>query len=569
MQVPNCLKAIVLASAWTLPAAAQSSLDWIDRHTGGLQRRFAADCLVDSAGNVYSSGVVSMDFFNYTRGDARLVKYDPSGAMLWSKTRDQFGGYDDSVALCFGPGGLIHELGYCDGAGFPFRPEVFAWDPAGNLVWSTFLPVGLATFEMATSPQGQTVCSGWRPPAGGAMVALNSAGQIQWEVGPLGDGFGSPCCDAQGDWYGIYSYASTPFTPPRAGVTKISASGQVLWSHDYSGVNGAELNRIAVTPNGDSVAVGTKHLSASNFEMFAVAHDSAGTLMWSQTLPGNNGQDSASDVAIDDHGVAWSVGIQKLATPTIVVARYSPSGALLSTGAHSGVAPWQPWEPRLTLGSAGQAYVHSYVESFKDFLLLEVDSSGAVTWSEALPAVPHASFLVAAVALSQQGKLVVAATEDRAMTTLQLDLNRAPQSYCTAKVNSLGCSPKLAFTGHSSAAAASGFTVTVQAILPNRPGLFLYGVNGKAAVPFQGGTLCVQAPIRRGLPANSGGSSGCSGSFGLDFNAFAQGSLGGTPAPALSTPGTAVCCQAWSRDSGFPAPNNSSLSNALRYVVQP
>ena len=40
-------------------------------------------------------------------------------------------------------------------------------------------------------------------------------------------------------------------------------------------------------------------------------------------------------------------------------------------------------------------------------------------------------------------------------------------------------------------------------------------------------------------------------------------------APALSVPGNTYQCQAWGRDPGFPAPNNTTLSDALDVTVGP
>ena len=46
-------------------------------------------------------------------------------------------------------------------------------------------------------------------------------------------------------------------------------------------------------------------------------------------------------------------------------------------------------------------------------------------------------------------------------------------------------------------------------------------------------------------------------------------SNGPQPPPSVLVPGKVVHCQWYGRDNGFPIPNNISLSNALRFVVQP
>jgi hypothetical protein len=146
-------------------------------------------------------------------------------------------------------------------------------------------------------------------------------------------------------------------------------------------------------------------------------------------------------------------------------------------------------------------------------------------------------------------------------------------TYCTAKVNSLSCTPAISDLGVASATATSGHVVKSSNNRNNKSGLLFYGDSGRAAVPFQGGTLCVKTPIKRTPAVVSGGTpppaNDCTGVYQIDMNTFAQGGLGGSPLPSLKTPGTVVDCQFWGRDPGFPAPNNTSLSDGLEYTVGP
>ena len=150
-----------------------------------------------------------------------------------------------------------------------------------------------------------------------------------------------------------------------------------------------------------------------------------------------------------------------------------------------------------------------------------------------------------------------------------------PTPYCTAKVNSLGCTPTIGSAGTPSASATFGFFVTCTNARNNKSGLLFYKPNGSNfAFPFQGGFLCMgTSGIQRTPVQGSGGTAppvdDCSGAYAIDMNAFAAGLIGGNPDPVLSVASTLVHCQWWGRDPGFAPPNNTMLSDALTYTICP
>jgi hypothetical protein len=96
-----------------------------------------------------------------------------------------------------------------------------------------------------------------------------------------------------------------------------------------------------------------------------------------------------------------------------------------------------------------------------------------------------------------------------------------PVIYCTAKVNSLGCTPAIAYSGAPSATSPAPFLVSASQVINQGIGLLFYGSYFHNA-PFHGGTICVRGTIvRTGLQASGGNPApahDCSGSYSLDFN---------------------------------------------------
>ena len=138
-----------------------------------------------------------------------------------------------------------------------------------------------------------------------------------------------------------------------------------------------------------------------------------------------------------------------------------------------------------------------------------------------------------------------------------------PVTYCTAKVNSQGCTPVVGFSGFPSVSDPNPFDITASMVINDKSGLFFYGLSGRDKLPFQGGILCAAPPLGRTPVQNSGGNpppADCSGTFSLDFNAWMQG--GGDPSLA---PGVQVDGQYWYRDPQ--SPSTTGLTDAIELVI--
>jgi hypothetical protein len=140
-----------------------------------------------------------------------------------------------------------------------------------------------------------------------------------------------------------------------------------------------------------------------------------------------------------------------------------------------------------------------------------------------------------------------------------------PATYCTAKVDSLGCTPSIGYSGLPTISTGpDNFFITATNVLNNKSGIMLWG-GAQASTPFFGGTLCIAPPIIRTSIQSSGGNpppSDCSGSYSYHFSQAYMTSH-------FLSAGSTVYAQYWSRDPGFAFPNNIGLTDGVMFVIAP
>jgi hypothetical protein len=136
----------------------------------------------------------------------------------------------------------------------------------------------------------------------------------------------------------------------------------------------------------------------------------------------------------------------------------------------------------------------------------------------------------------------------------------AISTYCTAKLNSVFCTPYMDFISRASVNGPDNFHIRAHNIVNNKTGLLFWGLTSNNA-PFQGGFKCVGDPVRRTPVTGSGGTptgNNCTGNYDYYWTQAYQASQG-------LTEGTWVYCQYWYRD-----PQSSSttgLTDAVQFLI--
>jgi len=149
------------------------------------------------------------------------------------------------------------------------------------------------------------------------------------------------------------------------------------------------------------------------------------------------------------------------------------------------------------------------------------------------------------------------------LTITVIECNVTP--YCTAKVNSQGCTPAIGSSGGATLTGPDDFHVTAASVINQSNGLMFWGLAPDGR-PFMGGTLCVAAPVVRTAVQSSGGTPGptvdCSGTY---DHFFSQAEM----AAAGFGPGTIFYAQYWQRDVTHPDGTGVGLTDALAVTVCP
>jgi probable HAF family extracellular repeat protein len=257
----------------------------------------------------------------------------------------------------------------------------------------------------------------------------------------------------------------------------------------------------------------------------------------------------------EDHAFRWDAinGLIDLGTTPV-----DPTG----WGNHDTLPAGISDDGRTTVGIAG-------IGPFGRSPYISREGSGVTKLKDYLVAlgVPQASAwtFIDVQGISGDGRVICGSGTNPSAVREAYRIELAPlaTAYCTAKVNSQGCTPSISGTGIASMTSGLPFTVGASNVLNNKNGLMYYGFSPLAG-PFQGGFKCVASPsIRTPLQLSGGSTSGddCTGTYAFDFNVLIQS---GDP---MLTVGTLIYCQYWSRD---PATlSTTGLTDGLSFTIFP
>ncbi|KUG24880.1 hypothetical protein ASZ90_005307 [hydrocarbon metagenome] len=258
-------------------------------------------------GNTESYGAGRIDFY--------LLKLDPNGNLIWSKT---YGGqYDESASevLQTSDGGFIMCGNTKLSASGSRDAYIVRVDAQGNQLWAkNYGGAGGETasgiietsdggyiFSGSTTSNGTDDFQLWivKIDANGNEVWSKTHGGAEWEeaasISPTSDG-----------GYILSGYTLSKGAGAKdAYLIKVNATGDVIWDKVFGDIHADEFRDAKETPDGGFIAVGYSitFFSQQNQyrDLFIVKTNSSGDLVWSKLI-GSDKNEGASSVRITTDG---------------------------------------------------------------------------------------------------------------------------------------------------------------------------------------------------------------------------------------------------------------------------
>jgi hypothetical protein len=338
------------------------------KSAGGIGHEGGNGIRTDTQGNIFVSGYFSSDtiFFGAEAiiskggGDVFIVKYNPSGDVLWAKSAG--GPLDESVAgICIDQKGNSYITGYFASDTIIFEGQKLAgkgnwdiftakYDGSGNLLWAK--NAGGSGYEtgdaISLDTLGNCYITGhYNGPSfvmGSDLIAASSSndmfvakydssGNVIWAHGNGGSGDDYArgiTTDPEGSTYITGSFnspslifgADTLFSSGSNDIfiLKYSSVGNRLWAKRFGGSQGEVGNRIMVSKNGLLTLTGmfngsllpygndTLYNTANvSFDIFVAQNDTAGNVIWAKSI-GSNGNDYGFGLDVAGNGSFYLTG---------------------------------------------------------------------------------------------------------------------------------------------------------------------------------------------------------------------------------------------------------------------
>ncbi|MBV6479370.1 MAG: hypothetical protein HGGPFJEG_02141 [Ignavibacteria bacterium] len=378
------------------------------KYYNGVENFFdkAVDVLNDAEGNSYVTGnsVKSSD----GTSDLILIKYNPSGDVLWTKTYDGPGGQDDiPIKLIKNNMGNVLVLG--DSYSFFFNPLCGTSD---------YL-----------------------------ILNYNQDASLNWESRYDGAGTGidipvSLVNDNSGNSYAT-GYSFDKVANYDMATVKYNSSGAPLWAARYDGNSGIDKSAdVAVDNSGNVFTCGTSQGASSGNDIVTIKYNPDGTENWVQRYNGSsNGDDYAAGIFVDASGNVYTGGYRDSSGTgkDFILIKYNSSGVIQWKAFYNGPGNADDIMTAMISDAAGNIFVTGSsigAGTLEDVAVVKFGINGNLLWQARYNGFLNNSDIPSDIVLDNSGNVIV--TGKTFTGTAEASLSSQNFDMLTVKYNSSG-----------------------------------------------------------------------------------------------------------------------------------
>lgn len=409
---------------------AQINIQWQNRYAGaGALVEKAEDMVIDSAGNVYVTGIGVGTSTNF---DYITIKYNAAGIQQWVAQYNGPGNnLDDAHAIAIDTAGNVYVTGWSYGGGATgFDYATVKYNSAGVQQWvSRYNHTTNGTdeaWDIAVDNSGNVFVTGTSDGTGSNSAAVtvkyDAAGVQQWFKRYEGAGNGIDAGYAvtvAGSFVYVtgYSFVSTgndfnyvtlKYDP--------SGTGTQVWMAGYNGPDSKsdEAHAIAVDATGNVYVTGhSQTATLTDFDYATVKYNSSGVQQWEKRYNGTgNDYDKSNAIKLDSNGNVMITGksIGSSSAEDILTIKYDNAGNQKWLVRYNGTANGYDEGKALETDVSGNVYVTGYstTSTNSDFTTIKYDSTGVQQWITKYNGTGNNSDQAVAIAVDISGNIYVA-----------------------------------------------------------------------------------------------------------------------------------------------------------------
>ncbi|HEX7313339.1 MAG TPA: Ig-like domain-containing protein, partial [Pyrinomonadaceae bacterium] len=446
------------------------------QHTGDLDPRVA----VDAQGNTLVAATSTAADSGDT--DITLVKYSPTGELLWSASYVGEGDYKDwASAVKTDADGNVYVAGTSWAAAFPgseYDIVVLKYNAAGQRQWARIYNGPIGHWDIANAltldSAGNVVVAGYSQ--GSTVeklfdefitVKYDAAGNELWarrySTQQIGDEAYGVAVDASNNVYVTGTgYAQTNGATSRDIVTvKYDAAGAKQWASRFTGIPGTPgpaplpdnpvqnvAGGVGIDPSGNVYVFGANNAGTSETDYLLLKYNPAtGALTWARNWSGES-NDYPRDMVIDGTGNVYLTGeswdgdyAQATSENTwdAATVKFDGAGVLQWARVYRGFPGKIDGGRELALDPDGNVYVGGYSEGFinGDTIVIKYKPDGTEQWVYRYDNPEHTSDSLRDMAADGSGNLYLAGQASLTGTTGKgtADLVTVKLAASTAQLN--------------------------------------------------------------------------------------------------------------------------------------